>query len=159
MIVRLAALVALWVALYGELSIGNVVGGLLVAGMVVALFPSTARSVRHVRPWGAVKLGWYVFVSLVTSTWAVVVAVLFPRPDRVEASVKTVRVTTRSATAMTLMGNLITLTPGTMTVDIDESAGVLRVHVLGRVDDREFADSMARLEKKVLAALALEVAP
>ena len=58
---------------------------------------------------------------------------------------------------MTLMGNLITLTPGTMTVDIDESAGVLQVHVLGRVDDREFAESMARLEQKVTAALALEV--
>ena len=158
MIVRLAALVILWVALYGELSVGNVVGGLLVAGLLVVLFPTSRHSVRHVRPWGAVALGWYVFVNLITSTWTVVVAVLFPRPDRVEASVKAVQVSTRSATAMTLMGNLITLTPGTMTVDIDESAGVLRVHVLGRVDDHEFADSMARLEKKVLAALALEVA-
>ena len=157
MIVRLAALVALWVALYGELSVGNVVGGLLVAGIVVSFFPSTSGSVRHVRPWGAMQLGWYVFVNLMTSTWAVVVAVLFPRPDRVEASVKPVQMTTRSATAMTLMGNLITLTPGTMTVDIDQSAGVLHVHVLGRVDDREFADSMARLEQKVMAALVLEV--
>lgn len=158
MIVRLVALVALWVALYGELSVGNVVGGLLVAGVVVSFFPSTSGSVRHVRPWGAMQLGWYVFVNLMTSTWAVVVAVLFPRPDRVEASVKAVQVTTRSATAMTLMGNLITLTPGTMTVDVDESAGVLHVHVLGRVDDRQFAESMARLEQKVVAALALEVA-
>lgn len=156
MIVRLGALTILWVALYGEASLGNVLGGLVVAGILVAFFPVTRSSVRYVRPWGAVQLGWYVFVNLVTSTWAVVVAVLFPRPDRVEASVRTVSVVTRSATAMTLMGNLITLTPGTMTVDIDESAGILRVHVLGHVDDREFAASMARLEKKVSAALALE---
>ena len=158
MIIRLTALVCLWVALYGELSVGNVVGGLVVAGLLVILFPTSRHSVRHVRPWGALQLAWYVFISLITSTWTVVVAVLFPRSDRVEASVKSVQVSTRSATAMTLMGNLITLTPGTMTVDIDESAGVLRVHVLGRVDDHEFADSMARLERKVLAALALEVA-
>lgn len=157
MIVRLAALVVLWVALYGEVSVGNVVGGLVVAGALVVLFPSARGSVRHVRPWGALQLGWYVFVNLITSTWTVVIAVLFPRPDRVEASVKSVQVSTRSATAMTLMGNLITLTPGTMTVDIDESAGILRVHVLGRVDDRQFVDEMARLESKVSAALALEV--
>lgn len=156
MIVRLAALVALWVALYGELSVGNVLGGLVVAGLLVILFPSPQRSVRHVRPWGAVLLGWYVFVNLITSTWSVVVAVLFPRPERVEASVKMVRVSTRSATAMTLMGNLITLTPGTMTVDIDESEGTLSVHVLGRVNDDEFVASMARLESKVVGALALE---
>ncbi len=158
MIVRLGALTILWVALYGEASVGNILGGLVVAGILVAFFPVSQSSVRYVRPWGAVQLCWYVFVSLVTSTWAVVVAVLFPRPDRVEASVRTVQVSTRSATAMTLMGNLITLTPGTMTVDIDESAGILQVHVLGRVDDREFASSMARLEKKVSAALALEEA-
>jgi multicomponent Na+:H+ antiporter subunit E len=122
----------------------------------VALFPTSRPSVRHVRPWGALKLGWYVFVSLITSTWAVVVAVLFPRPDRVEATVKTVHVSTRSATAMTLMGNLITLTPGTMTVDLDERSGLMHVHILGRVDDDEFAESMARLERKVTAALALK---
>lgn len=156
MIVRLAALTILWVALYGEVSVGNVVGGLVVAGVLMALFPTSRSSVRHVRPWGALKLGWYVFFNLITSTWAVVVAVLFPRPDRVEATVKTVQVSTRSATAMTLMGNLITLTPGTMTVDIDEKVGIMRVHVLGRVDDSEFAAAMARLERKVTEALALE---
>jgi multicomponent Na+:H+ antiporter subunit E len=155
-IVRVAALTILWVALYGEVSVGNVVGGLVVAGVLVALFPTSRPSVRHVRPWGALKLGWYVFVSLITSTWAVVVAVLFPRPDRVEATVKTVHVSTRSATAMTLMGNLITLTPGTMTVDLDERSGLMHVHILGRVDDDEFAESMARLERKVTAALALK---
>lgn len=159
MIIRLAALVALWVALYGELNVANVLGGLLVAGILLVLFPTTHHNVRHVRIWGAVQLGWYVFFNLITSTLAVVIAVLFPRPERVEASVKTVRVGTRSPTVLTLMGNLITLTPGTMTVDIDESAGTLSVHVLGRVDDDTFMASMARLERKVVGAVMLEEAP
>lgn len=156
MILRLGALTLLWVALYGEVSVGNVLGGVLVATILVLLFPSTRGSVKTVRPIGAVALAWYVFVNLAVSTWTVVVAVLFPRPDRVEASVRVVRVSTRSATAMTLMGNLITLTPGTMTVDIDPAEGLLRVHVLGRTDDESFRRSMANLERKVLDALAME---
>lgn len=155
MTIRIASLTILWVALYGEVSIGNVLGGLLVAALVTLMFPSTRGTVRRIRPWGATKLAGFVFVNLITSTWAVVVAVVLPRPDRVEASVRDVRVSTRSATALTLMGNLITLTPGTMTVDVDESAGRLRVHVLGRVDEHEFQRSMERLEAKVLAALVL----
>lgn len=156
MILRLGALTLLWVALYGEISVGNVLGGLIVAAILVLLFPSGHASVKHVRPLGAVALGWYVFVNLAVSTWTVVVAVLFPRPERVEASVREVQVSTRSATAMTLMGNLITLTPGTMTVDVDPTEGILKVHVLGRVDDDPFRRSMAKLERKVLDALALE---
>lgn len=156
MILRLGALTLLWVALYGEVSVGNVLGGLIVAAILILLFPSGRTSVKRIRPLGAVALGWYVFVNLALSTWTVVVAVLFPRPDRVEASVREVRVSTRSATAMTLMGNLITLTPGTMTVDVDPAEGVLKVHVLGRVDDESFRRSMVALERKVLDALVME---
>lgn len=156
MILRLGALTLLWVALYGEASIGNVVGGLFVATLLVVLFPSSRTSVKRIRPVGAVALAWYVFVNLVVSTWTVAVAVLLPRPDRVEASVREVRVSTRSATAMTVMGNLITLTPGTMTVDVDPVEGILKVHVLGRIDDESFRESMLALERKVLDALVLE---
>ncbi len=156
MILRLGALTLLWVALYGEVSVGNVVGGLFVAALLVLLFPSGRTSVKRLRPLGVVSLAWYVFVNLAVSTWTVVVAVLLPRPDRVEASVRDVQVSTRSATAMTLMGNLITLTPGTMTVGVDPTEGVLKVHVLGRIDDETFRQSMFDLERKVLDALVLE---
>lgn len=155
MTTRIASLTILWVALYGEVSVGNVLGGLVVATFVTAMFPSTGGTVRRIRPWGVARLAGYVFVNLLTSTWRVAVAVLIPRPERIETSVREVRVSTRSATALTLMGNLITLTPGTMTVDVDETAGRLRVHVLGRVDAQHFEQSMARLEAKVLAALVI----
>jgi multicomponent Na+:H+ antiporter subunit E len=156
MILRLGGLTLLWVALYGEASVGNVIGGLIVATLLIQLFPSGRASVKRIHPVGALVLAGYVFVNLAVSTWTVVVAVLFPRPERVEASVREVRVSTRSATAMTLMGNLITLTPGTMTVDVDPAEGLLKVHVLGRIDDESFRRNMSQLENKVLHALVLE---
>lgn len=158
MILRVGALALLWVALYGEVSVGNVVGGLAVALVLVLMFPIAHTSVRRVRLLGSLKLAGYVFVNLVLSTWRVVLAVLFPRPERTEATIRDVAVSTRSATAMTLMGNLITLTPGTMTVDVDPSSGVLRVHVLGRVDPDDFRRDMENLEQRVLGALVLESA-
>lgn len=159
MTIRIASLTILWVALYGEVSVGNVLGGLVVAALVTVMFPSTRGSVRRIRPWGAARLAGHVLVNLLTSTWQVAMAVVFPRPERVETSVREVRVSMHSATALTLMGNLITLTPGTMTVDVDEAAGLLHVHVLGRVDEKQFERSMARLEARVSAALVIGGAP
>lgn len=158
MILRVGALALLWVALYGEVSVGNVVGGLAVALVLVVMFPVAQTTVRRVRLVGSVRLAGYVFVNLVLSTWKVVLAVLFPRPERTEATIRDVEVSTRSATVMTLMGNLITLTPGTMTVDVDPTRGVLRVHVLGRVNDADFQHDMENLERRVLGALVLESA-
>ncbi|MEZ5251600.1 MAG: Na+/H+ antiporter subunit E [Ilumatobacteraceae bacterium] len=58
-----------------------------------------------------------------------------------------VRLATRSRLVTTVVGNAITLTPGTMTLDVrhDDDGYVLDVHVLGTVDHTEFAASIAGL--------------
>ena len=87
------------------------------------------------------------------STWRVALAVLRPTPDRVRAEVVSVPLITRSPLVAAVVANSITLTPGTMTVDVDLTELTIQVHVLGRVDHEEFRRSIVALEQLVIGAV------
>jgi multicomponent Na+:H+ antiporter subunit E len=153
-IVRAAVLLTIWVALQGELTLGNVLGGAIVVAAIEVLFPPHRRTSHRAHPWGAARFAARLLADLVKSSWTVVVAVLRPTADRVHTEVVAVPLTTSSRLVASIVANSITLTPGTMTVDIASGADgyVLSVHVLGRIDHDEFVASIAALERRVLAA-------
>ncbi|MCD9624637.1 Na+/H+ antiporter subunit E [Rhabdothermincola salaria] len=152
---RFVVLVAVWVALWGEPSVGNLLSGVLVAAAVSWLFPSGPRVVtaedegtpRFVA--GARFLA--VFAgALVVATWEVVRDVLRPRL-RLAEGIVAVPLVSHSPVIATLVGNAISLTPGTLTVEIggvsqrrpvppasaagdDRATVVLYVHVLNLTD-------------------------
>lgn len=148
---RVVGLAVVWVALWGDPSPGTLAAGLIVAAAVVALFPRERPPRVSIRPLALVALGWYVFVNLATSTGRVVLAVLLGGARRVSPSVVSVQLETRSSTVATMTANLITITPGTMTVD--ESDFTLRVHVLGEVEPGSVQASVLDLERRVARAI------
>jgi len=159
MIARGLVLLVVWVALWGELSPANVASGVLVVLGLAVLFPGRGASSHRFRPLPALRFAAYVAVNLVTSSVAVARAVLAPTPDRVHTEVIDVELESASALVAALVANTITLTPGTMTVDIRrESRTVLSVHVLGRVAHDGFRRDIRRLEGLVLAAVRPPVA-
>ncbi len=158
MIVRSLALLVVWIALWGELSVANVVSGVITIGLLTLLFPATKGNGHRLHPLGAVRLVGSVLASLVLSTWQVVLAVLRPTPERVHAEVIMVALDTRSPLVAAIVANSITLTPGTMTVDLDAATFELHVHVLGRVDHDEFRADVRSLEQRVVAAVGPGVA-
>ena len=168
MIARWIALVVIWLALQGEVTAGNVVAALLVVTVITVLFPNTSDQRHAIHPLGTIALVAFVLKSLVTSSWNVLVTVLRPTAERTHTDVIAVALTSSSRLVATLVANAITLTPGTMTVDIsggpgtgmpDTDALVLQVHVLGRVDADEFRDEILDLERRVLAAITLRSSP
>jgi multicomponent Na+:H+ antiporter subunit E len=153
MIARFVGLVALWIGLYGELSPANVVGGVLVAGVVwFATRDRGAQRVR-IRPLGALALIAFMLVNLVRSSVRVLVAVWFPTPERTLAHVQTARLTSGSPTVAAVVANLITVTPGTMTVEVADDACEIQVHILGAVTTEAFVQSVAELEQRVVKAV------
>jgi multisubunit Na+/H+ antiporter MnhE subunit len=150
---RSLLLFVLWILLWGELSVANVASGAVVVPLVTWLFVArTAR--RHlVRPWGALSLSAHVLVSLVTSSLQVVRAVLAPTPARTSTSVQTVALEGGSPFVASVVANLITLTPGTLTLDVDPGTLVLSVHVLGEVDPAGFRREVIDLERRVARAV------
>jgi multicomponent Na+:H+ antiporter subunit E len=149
-----SALVALWVLLWGEASLANVLSGIVIAAALLAAFPGDRRAdaARFViRPFAALRLaGWFV-VQLVGSNILLTREVLSPR-SRVNTGVVACPLRTSSSRLTTVITNVIALTPGTMTVEITLEPTVLYVHVL-RLDDVDTVrDSVSHLESLVLAA-------
>ncbi|MGA1629270.1 MAG: Na+/H+ antiporter subunit E [Ilumatobacteraceae bacterium] len=153
MITRSIALLLLWIALWGEVSVANVVSGVVVVAIVGWLFVHDRPRRYVMRPVPALRLLLHVLVSLVGSSVRVVFAVLFPTRERVATSVQSVALQQGSVFVGAVVANAITLTPGTMSLDLDESTLVLSVHVLGRVDPDEFRRDVLQLEDLVARAV------
>jgi multicomponent Na+:H+ antiporter subunit E len=132
-------LTVLWAALWGEFSSANLMSGVLVAIVVLTLFP-LARDERRgaFRPLAALRfVGFFLgqlFVANVQVAWEVVT----PRNRENEGIVAIPVVPSCSQTVLTAVVNTIGLTPGTMVIDLTETPRVLYVHVL-HLDDVDAA--------------------
>jgi multicomponent Na+:H+ antiporter subunit E len=152
-------LTAVWVLLWGNLSAANVLGGLVLSLFVLTAFPLPRIIVGvRVHPWWLVVLGtrflWDVVRASVELSW---LAVRPQAPPR--SSVVTVPMRSRNELFLTIVGEMASLVPGSLVIDLDGEQGLLSMHVLG-VDSPESADafrvSMWALERRVLRALAAE---
>jgi multicomponent Na+:H+ antiporter subunit E len=150
---RVGALIVTWIALWGELSVANLLSGVVVAFLIMFLFPSITDAHHRVHLVGAVKFVARLLRDLVTSSWTVVVTVLRPTPERLATKVVAVQLATTSALIASLVANSLTLTPGTMTVGIDEETFTLKVHILGEIDEVEFIQQVRALEQRLSRAV------
>lgn len=153
MIPRSFALLLLWIAMWGEISIANVVSGVVVVALVTWMFAERTHTTYQVRPLNALRLITFVAYGLVTSSARVVWAVLVPTPERTVTSVQTVKLQGGSVFVGAIVANAITLTPGTMTLELDAESLELQVHVLGSVDPDQFRNDVLDLERRVAAAV------
>ena len=149
---RSLALFGFWILLWGEWSAANIASGLVAVPTVSWLFRHPNIDRYALRPWGALKLLGFVLYSLVTSSLRVLMAVLLPSPERTTTSVQTVRLERGSVFVAAIVANAITLTPGTMTLDINRQRVELSVHVLGEVDPAAFRTDVLKLEQMVFDA-------
>ncbi|MDP3415094.1 Na+/H+ antiporter subunit E [Falsiroseomonas sp.] len=92
-------------------------------------------------------------VELGKSTIAVVRAVLGPT-ERLRPAILAVPLDIRSSAGKVLFANMVTLTPGTTSLDISPDGRILYVHVLDAPDrDAAIADMKATLESRVREVL------
>lgn len=137
-------LAVVWVALWGDLSVANVVLGLLLGALLVRLLPLTdVHETGLVRPLGVARFAVFFAADLVRASLQVVRLALRPRPLRPAV----VRVPVRGASdgLLTLLANAISLTPGTLTLEVDRPRSTLYVHVID-VGDGPMAVERVRQE-------------
>lgn len=149
-------LTAMWTLLWGSLTPASMVAGLLVSASIVIGFPP-ARSGDdrvHVRPLALGSLlGWFAWALLITNL-RVAREVLVPRSrSKIRTAIVAVPLRTRSGIMTTIIANMITLTPGTLTVDVRGRPGLLFVHVLAFEDAATTRAETWELERRVLSAL------
>jgi len=151
-VVQLLWLAALWVVLWGEVTVANVVGGLAVAVVVLWAVPLRARrGALTVRPLAALRLLSFFVVQLVVSTGVVVVAIMSPS-RRVRTGIVAIPVRGCSDGVVTLVANFITLTPGTLTLEVRRDPMTLYVHVLHVEDVESVRRDVLHLERLAVRA-------
>lgn len=145
----------IWLLLWGEFTVANVVGGLAVGVVVVALAPQPRRASDY-RPSvvGLVRFGLYFIKELASATHHTARVAL--RPRRCRPAVVLVELQTANSMVATLVANCVTLTPGTISLEIDLPSKRLWVHVLDAADEsaeQAAIDSVRGFERRALAAL------
>ena len=137
-------LVAIWLLLWNDLSVANVLSGVAVAVAVLSLsrLPKSycVGSESGDRPRVSIPhliyFGGYVLVKLVQANLVLAWEIVTPWRDRIHTGIVAVPLRTSSDLAMTVVANVITLTPGTVTIEAKGTPPVLYVHVL-HLDDIE----------------------
>lgn len=159
MTARLAALLLLtlsWLAVTGSVSLPNVVLGLLLAAAVLFVLrermPARAAPIV-VRPLALARLAGLFLYELVLSAWRVAVVVLSPRMD-LRPGIFAYPLTVDRDFEIALLANLITLTPGTLSVDVSDDRRTLFVHALDCADkDAAVRDIRNGFERLILESL------
>jgi multicomponent Na+:H+ antiporter subunit E len=152
-------LTLVWVALWGELSVFNVLTGFLVAVLVCLVFPlPSLRMHLRVRP---LRLAWLVLhfmVDVVRASvqvsWTTLQFRRTPRNAVIEVDLRT-----PSDFVLTLVAEMTSLVPGSLVVEARRSTHTLYLHVLDARDeagvDRMRRDVLA-LERRVVLAFGTE---
>jgi multicomponent Na+:H+ antiporter subunit E len=154
-LITLALLVGAWCALWGAVSLPNVLSGVLVA-VAVTLAAGLEPGLGRIR---LVPLAHFVYLvarDLVVATASVAWEILTPT-DYTEEAILAVDTSVESRSHMLLLVVAITVTPGTAVVDVDVDTGRLYLHLLHA--DR--AESTVEHVRKLvaLACRALPVDP
>lgn len=140
---HLAWLVAVWVALWGDLTVANIVGGALVAVAVFGVFPTAGpRPARGFLLVPALRFVGVFIVAVIRANIRVTRQVL--STHELHPAIVAVAFQGVSDAVVTLVANTITLTPGTLTLETrsDRDAAVLYVHALDVHDPGDVLDEV-----------------
>jgi multicomponent Na+:H+ antiporter subunit E len=146
--IGLLLLTLAWLVLTGSFTIPNAVLGLLLAGLVSAFAREQRRRNRiTIRLRATVRLAVLFLRELVLSAYRVARLVVTPRMD-LKPGIFAYRLKLDRNFEITLLANLITLTPGTLSVDVSPDRRTLFVHAIDCSDPernrRDIADGFER---------------
>lgn len=148
----------LWAAMIEDFSIGSLAIGFALGFAVLFIARSLFREEGYFRDLAElVGLAGFFVLELVLANIRMAYFVIMPL-NRIRPGVIAIPLESMTDTELTVLANLITLTPGTLSVDAwrDPQSGrrVLYVHVMSYRDADEVRNSIKRgFERRVLGAL------
>ena len=150
-IVRLLWLLGVWLVLWSDLSIANIVSGLLVAGVVILTFEGWRAGTVAIRPIRAARFAGHFLYKLVESSVIVAQAVVAPR-GRIHTSIVAVPLRGGSDAMLTLVADVVNLTPGTLVLEVGHDPPMLYLHALDGRDAAHLRRSVHRIEALAINA-------
>lgn len=149
LVAYVVGLVVIWVLAWGTPTPANVLSGLAVAAVLLAVSPDTFPPRRgRIRPVAIARLLGFVLVQAVTANVQLTRAIV-SRDAQLRTAVLAVHLPGCSDGLLTLISNGMAVTPGTMPLEVTHDPTVIYFHALliGDIED-------ARRDVQRLAALA-----
>lgn len=154
-VLTVGMLAAVWVLLWGRLSVANVLGGLAVAALIMVLLPVPRVPVQGLlHPVALLRLlariGWYLVLSSLHVAW---LAIRPGPPPR--NGVLRIQLAIKSDLVLVWAANITTMIPGSIVLEIDQVHRILYYHVLDVGSPRsvaQFRGQVATLERLLVAA-------
>jgi multicomponent Na+:H+ antiporter subunit E len=139
-------LVVVWVALWGRLSVANVLSGIVVAvGLLVLLPPGGSKPHYVLRPIAVLRFVAYFLRQVLVANVALVREVVTPR-DQIRTGIIEVPMEGVSDGLLVFIANVTALTPGTMPIEVRRNPATFYVHVLHLHDVESVRRDLRRLE-------------
>lgn len=142
-----------WVAITGSASIYNFLFGFVVSGLSLLLIREQIGGAGYLSRCRRILSLFVLFLNeLALSAWKVVVIVWRPRMD-LKPGIVAFPLKLDRDIEITLLANLITLTPGTLSVDVSDDRRFLYVHALDCSDPEGLKRDIAEgFERKIMEA-------
>ncbi|QJU55052.1 Na+/H+ antiporter subunit E [Herbiconiux sp. KACC 21604] len=146
-VVPFLGLVLLWMLLWGEFTVINLLIGVLLALVVSITFylPAVRLSGRLNVLWAAVLFG-RLLVDIVVASLQITWVAVNPR-YRPSNAIIAVQLRSRSDLVMTFTGEAVSLVPGSLVLDLDRDEGILYLHALNVTS----LEQIPKLKREVLA--------
>lgn len=156
-IVAIAGLTVLWAAITGGFALPNLLLGAALGALVTLLLRdrgATPGALRRLR--AALALAGVFFYELMVSALRVARLVVAPDLDaRLKPAIVAFPLSVTRDAEIALLANLITLTPGTLSVDVSDDKRFLFVHALTVADrDALIAEIANGFEARIKAVFA-----
>lgn len=147
-------LAMVWALLQGQLTASNIAVGFVISYVIIGLNQRTLGS-RNYSSKVIQVTTFIVFVAweILSGSLAVAWTILQPRP-RMKPAIVAVPLAVHNDLGIILLSNLITLSPGTMTLDVSSDRRTLYVHTISLDDPDVFRYKIkAGLERRVLEVM------
>lgn len=137
-------LALLWGAVSGSFGLGSLVAGFVFGYLILLLArPAFGPRAYHGQVWRAVALAGFFVKELVASSIRVARDVLTPGLEA-KPAVVAYPLEVRGDAAITVLSSLISLTPGTLSMDVSEDKTTLYVHAMYDGDNLDLVRSQLR---------------
>ncbi|TQM30070.1 Na+/H+ antiporter subunit E [Nocardia bhagyanarayanae] len=148
-------LAAVYMALWGDLSIGNLLAGLAVGTLIMVALPLPRIPVSgRLNLIALAEVVWVCAYYALESSLQIAWFALRPAPPPVSGVLR-VNLSTRSDLVLVLTTDLLNLIPGTMVLEIDRNRCLVYVHVLDVGSEAavaRFYQQTRRLERLLISA-------
>ncbi|KAB1909993.1 Na+/H+ antiporter subunit E [Micromonospora sp. AMSO1212t] len=153
--IAVTGLVTVWVLLWGTFSWANVLSGLVVAAVLLVVFPlPPVTFAGRIRPVPLLRFVVRFLYDLVVASAQV--AWLAVRSKHPQSAIIAVPLRVNTDLNLTLNAEALSLVPGSLILEADRSTGTLYVHVIGirSLDEVErFRSGVLELEERIIAAV------